>query len=65
MKVSVWHTEGHVEFKHLPDGDAMDLLEQFEHGDAAALRFTLDETSITSIARRHVIRIDLDPEDPS
>lgn len=64
MKVTIWHSDGHLKIRHLPDADAMDLLEQFEHGDAGALRFTLDAASVSSIARRHVIRIDLDPENP-
>ena len=63
MKVNILLTRGHVDFQSMPEGDVMDLVEEFENGDLAVLRFSLDGESTTHIAREHIVRIDIVPEE--
>lgn len=61
MKVTLYLTTGRVDVASMPDDDGLTLLEEFEADDGApTLRLTLDDAATTLIARRHVVRIDVD-----
>ena len=62
MKVNVQLTKGHVTIQRLPDGDVMGLIDDFRQGDSPVITLTIDD-AVTHIARAHIVRIDIDPED--
>lgn len=62
MRIRIYLTRGRVGIGHMPDESALRMVEEFQEGDSPTLTFTLDDESITHIARPHIVRIDLDPE---
>ncbi|WP_286218135.1 hypothetical protein [Paraoerskovia sediminicola] len=47
----------------MPDNSALDLVHDWTEGDEQALTFTLNDDAVTHVARRHIVRIDVDQED--
>lgn len=52
---------GNVEVQHMPDEDAMSLIEAWTDGETP-LTVSLDDTAVSHIAGAHIVRIDVDDE---
>lgn len=45
------------EIQDMPDDDVMALVDEFGNGSAAVFAFTLDDSGILHVARRHIVSI--------
>lgn len=65
MKVTAHTSDGaYVEFQTMSDSDALDLIEDFQEGEAPVITLVSDSDEVvTHIARRHIVRIDLEQEE--
>lgn len=60
-KLTIYTTgDGQVEIKTMADEDALDAIDDWHNGEGDVLTFTLDDNASTHIARRHIVRIDVD-----
>jgi hypothetical protein len=62
MKVTILHTEGALDIASVPNEDVMEMIEEFRRPEAEIMQFVLDDESVAYLNRRHIIRIDVDPE---
>lgn len=60
MRVTILTTDGStVDIGSMPDEDALDLAEEWLHGDEPVLTFELDDDCTTHIARAHIVWVAL------
>jgi len=62
MKVTAYLSRGKVTVEQMSDGGALELIDDFRRGDSPVITLTIDD-AITHIARAHIVRIGIDPED--
>lgn len=63
MKITVYSTVGEVKIKNLPEADALDLVSDLqESAGTPFLVLDLDEKTTVYLARKHVVRVDLDDD---
>ena len=64
MKVTIVTSDGdYVRVRQMPDESVAEMLDGYREG-VGVLTITLDDVSVTHISVDHIVRIDVDPEDP-
>ena len=62
MKVTTHLSRGKVTVGKMSDDGALALIDDFHRGDSPVITLTIDD-AVTHIARAHIVRIDIDPDD--
>ncbi|QDP43699.1 hypothetical protein SEA_PHORBESPHLOWER_71 [Gordonia phage PhorbesPhlower] len=58
-QITIVSTKGRIEVQNMDDTDVMEMIDEWRDGKPV-LTVTLDDTSVTHIAARQIVRIDVD-----